>query len=82
MPVTLTLKNIPDAVYEALKSSAEKNRRSMNNEAIVCLEKVLRPNRPSIEEQLARIKALHESLPKGFKVTARDITKMKRQGRP
>ena len=81
MPTTLTIKNIPDEVYEALKSSAEKHRRSMNNEAIVCLEAVLRPDKPSVEETLARIRELHESLPKR-NFTAREIDKAKRQGRP
>jgi len=45
MPTTLTLKNIPDEVYDRLKHSAEMNRRSMNSEAIVCLEAALLPNR-------------------------------------
>ena len=43
MPTTLTLKNIPDAVYARLKLSAEVHRRSLNGEAIVCLETVLLP---------------------------------------
>jgi antitoxin FitA len=43
MPTTLTLKNIPDDVYERLKLSAQTHRRSMNSEAIVCLEAVLLP---------------------------------------
>ena len=41
MPTTLTLKNIPDAVYAKLKSAAALHRRSLNSEAIVCLETVL-----------------------------------------
>ena len=41
MPATLTLKNIPDEVYERLKASAETHRRSLNSEAIVCLKSVL-----------------------------------------
>ncbi len=41
MPTTLTLKNIPDDVYERLKDSADLHRRSLNSEAIVCLESVL-----------------------------------------
>jgi len=32
MPTTLTLKNIPDFVYDRLKLSAEAHRRSMNSE--------------------------------------------------
>ena len=41
MPTTLTLKNIPDTVYARLKAAAEMHRRSLNSEAIVCLESVL-----------------------------------------
>ena len=41
MPVTITLKNIPDDVYKRLKLSADTHRRSLNGEAIVCLEAVL-----------------------------------------
>jgi plasmid stability protein len=41
MPMNLTLKNIPDAVYDKLKNSAQAHRRSMNCEAMVCLETVL-----------------------------------------
>lgn len=54
MPVTLTLKNVPDAVYEKLKASAELHRRSMNSEAIVCLEAVLVPTKVAPSERLAR----------------------------
>ena len=45
MPTTLTLKNIPDEVYDRLKAPAEAHRRSLNSEAIVCLESVLLPRR-------------------------------------
>ena len=38
---TLTIKNIPDEVYEQLKQRAARHRRSVNSEVIVCLEKVL-----------------------------------------
>ena len=43
MSTTLTLKNIPEHVYDRLKWSAQVHRRSLNNEAIVCLETVLAP---------------------------------------
>lgn len=54
MPTTLTLKNIPDEVYERLKASAAAHRRSLNSEAIVCLESVLVPGRVAVSERLAR----------------------------
>jgi antitoxin FitA len=63
MPTTLTLKNIPDTVYERLKSSAAQNRRSLNSEAIVCLEAVLSPAAPSNIERLQRARSLRSALP-------------------
>ena len=54
MPPTLTLKNIPDPVYERLKASAELHRRSLNSDAIVCLESALLTTRVAPEERLAR----------------------------
>ena len=81
MPTTLTLKNIPDDVYARLKASAEVHRRSMNSEALVCLEAMLLPSRVPPAERLARARALRDSLPQG-KFRARDIDAMKRDGRP
>ncbi len=80
MPATLTLKNIPDEVYERLKDSAESHRRSLNSEAIVCLETALLPGRIAPAERLARARALRNALPK-VKFRARDIDAMKREGR-
>lgn len=81
MPTTITLKNIPDELYDRLKASAESNRRSLNSEALVCLEAVLLPSRSSAAEVIERARALRQSLPKG-KFTARDIDAFKREGRP
>jgi plasmid stability protein len=80
MPTTLTLKNIPDEVYKRLKTSAEAHRRSLNSEAIVCLESVLLPGRMPVAERLSRARAMRATLPKG-KVRARDIDDFKREGR-
>jgi antitoxin FitA len=80
MPTTLTLKNIPDEVYDRLKRSAEAHRRSMNSEAIVCLETALLSSRLAPSERLARARALRAALPTG-KFRARDVAAMKREGR-
>lgn len=80
MPTTLTLKNVPDEVYERLKGSAEAHRRSLNSEAIVCLESVLLPGRMPPTERVARARALRASLPK-VKFRAREIDAMKLEGR-
>ncbi len=81
MPTTLTLKNIPDEVYERLKSSAEMHHRSLNSEAIVCLESVLMPGRLPVSERLARARALRAALPNA-RWRAKDIDAVKREGRP
>ena len=80
MAATLTLKNIPDEVYERLKASAELHCRSMNSEAIVVLESVLMPGKLPPAERLARARALRESFGK-TRFRARDIDAMKREGR-
>ena len=80
MPTTLTLKNIPDEVYARLKFAAELHRRSLNSEAIVCLESVLLPGRVSVSERLTRARALRDELP-AKKFRARDIDALKQGGR-
>ena len=80
MPTTLTLKNIPDDVYERLKAAAETHRRSLNSEAIVCLESVLLPGRVPVGERLARARALRATLPQG-KFRSKYIDAFKREGR-
>lgn len=37
----LTIKSIPDELYQRLKKSASEHRHSMNREVIVCLERSL-----------------------------------------
>ena len=80
MPTTLTLKNIPDEVYQRLRASAEAHRRSLNSEAIVCLEAVLLPGRMDPAERLARARALRAALPE-TRYRAHDIDSFKREGR-
>lgn len=81
MPTTLTLKNIPDDVYARLKHAAGLHRRSLNSEAIVCLEAVLRPTRLASGERIARARELRAALPHD-QFRACDIDILKKQGRP
>lgn len=80
VPTTLTLKNIPDDVYERLKAAAEIHRRSLNSEAIVCLETVLMPTKITPGERLLRARQLRTELGT-TKFRAQDIDTLKRQGR-
>lgn len=79
MPTTLTLKNIPDEVYDRLRAAAEMHRRSLNSGAIVCLETVLTPTKIAPSERLARVCQLRAGL--GTKFHARDVDALKKQGR-
>lgn len=81
MPTSLTLKNVPDAVYARLKAVAAQHRRSLNSEAIVRLEAALAMDRVEPGERLARIRALRASLPQGA-FSAADIAAAKHSGRP
>lgn len=62
MAKSITLKNLPDALHARLAAAAKRHRRSLNNEAIVCLETGLGTANQSVEVQLTRIRALRESL--------------------
>lgn len=53
---TITLKNIPDALYERLKDQARAHHRSINGELIHCLETLLTPKRITAEERVKRIR--------------------------
>lgn len=80
MAGTLTLKNIPEAVYNRLKDSAAKNRRSMNSEAIVCLESALGTQVDRAFDHIARARALRATL-SAVDFRAEDIDAAKREGR-
>jgi plasmid stability protein len=77
---TLTIKNIPDALYEQLKQSAVRHRRSVNSEVIVCLEKVLGSSFVDPATLLASIRALRRTLSTVF-VTEEDLRVAKDEGR-
>ena len=39
--VSLTLKNVPSRLHRLLKAQAREHKRSLNQEAILCLERIL-----------------------------------------
>ena len=81
MPTTLTLKNIPDEVYDRLRRAAETNRRSLNSEAIVRLEATLVPGKLAPGERLVRARELRAELG-AANFEASDIDACKREDRP
>lgn len=57
---TVTVKNIPDELYERLRSVADKNRRSINSEIIVCIEKAVASRRINPDEVLENARRLRQ----------------------
>jgi plasmid stability protein len=54
---TLTLKKIPDTLYNQLKEAARFHRRSINSEILYCVERTLNPHEINVAEHLAMAKS-------------------------
>lgn len=66
MAVNFSVKNVPDEVADWLRARAKANHRSLQGELLAVLKMVARgpgPPKISVEEALARIKALNFSTP-------------------
>ena len=81
MTTTITLKNVPDALHGRLRAAAAAHRRSINSEAIVCLEAALSGQQVSVDDRLARARLLRATLNDG-RFAADEIDALKRDGRP
>ncbi len=77
----LTVKNIPEDLYTHLKRYAKMNRRSLNSEIIVCIEKAIRSSRISPEVSLARARQLRAKTAR-HPITDKDFNQAKNIGRP
>jgi hypothetical protein len=78
---TFTIKNIPPNLYEKLKQSAEINRRSINSEIIVCIEKSVRSRTIDAEKILAKARILR-TLTQAVPISDDELTRAKEDGRP
>ena len=78
---SVTIKGIPEPLYERLKQSASENHRSINSEVIVCLERSLQGRRIDPESFLARVEALQKSAPLP-PLTDEMLQKARSEGRP
>ena len=77
---TITLKNIPEQLYKKLKQRATQHYRSLNSEVIVCLQNVLGSQQVDPEVLLERARILRSGI--SGKLTDRDLSLLKNQGRP
>lgn len=78
---TLTVKNIPDDLYAQLKRRAKMNRRSLNSEIIVCIERTIRSNRIDPDTILATARKLRERSSE-YIITNDEFNQAKTTGRP
>ena len=79
--VTITIKNIPEGLYERIKLQAKANRRSVNSEIISIFEQAV-PNRTPMDakEILERARKIRE-LTADYTATAEEIDRWKKEGR-
>jgi plasmid stability protein len=80
MMATITIKNIPEAVYRRLKLNASEHRRSLNKEVISCLEQSTGSVPVDPETFLARAREIRK-LVKGPPLTERRLKQLKSAGR-
>ena len=78
---TITVKGIPDDLYERLRKSARGHRRSINSEVIMCIERSVMPLAVDPEARFARARQLRETTA-GYQITDEEFTEAKRMGRP
>lgn len=78
---TLTVKNIPEDLYEKLKQRAKSHSRSVNKEIIVCIQGAVESQRVEPEIFLARVEALHRQLT-APPLTDKMLREARREGRP
>jgi antitoxin FitA len=78
---TLTIKAMPDPLYERLRESAGMNHRSINSEVIARLEQALGSPRPDGTEMLERVRELRARVG-GPRLTDAWLRETKEQGRP
>lgn len=77
----LTIKNIPDDLYNELKFVAGQHHRSINSEVIVCLNERLFPKKISPDDRLRNIQTLRGQIEPN-KISAQDIDHAISNGRP
>jgi antitoxin FitA len=78
---TITVKNIPDDLYQRLKIQAEINRRSVNSEIITCIEQAVTSRKIDPEMMLVKIRRVRE-LTGHYVISDKELNQAKNEGRP
>ena len=77
----LTVKNIPNDLYERLKAAARVHRRSLNSEILYCVERALVPYKIDVSSQLSVARKLREKTA-DYTLTDDSLDSAKNDGRP
>ena len=77
----LTIKNIPDDIYERLKESARVHRRSLNSEILYCVERTLIPYKVDTSEHILTARNIREKTA-AYPLTDEKLNAAKTIGRP
>jgi plasmid stability protein len=77
----ITIKDVPEHLHRKLKAQAKANHRSLNREAIACLEQAVGGGRIDPNEFLAGVRELRSRI-RGPAITDAWLRKAKNEGRP
>ena len=78
--ITITLKGMPKDVHKALKHRARQHGRSLNKEALACLEQAVAPVRVDVEAMRADLRLHRAQLP--GRLTDALLREARQAGRP
>jgi len=77
---SITVKNIPEEIYDRVREQASAHHRSINSEIIACLEKTVKPRQVSTDDILKEARRLRKKA-KGS-LSSEEIESAINQGRP
>lgn len=78
--VTVTIKNIPEEIYERVKNQAKINHRSINGEILSILEQAITIPPIDVQATIKRARKVRE-LTAQYTITADEIEKLINEGR-
>lgn len=77
---SITVKNIPEEIYDRVREQAKAHHRSINSEIIACLEQSVKPQKVSTDDILQEARRLRKKA-KGS-LSSKEIDSAINQGRP
>ncbi len=78
--VTVTIKNIPEQIYERIKAQAKINHRSINGEILSILEQAISIPPIDVKATLERTRKIRERTAH-YVITDEEMSKWKKEGR-